>query len=76
MNSNPKSDVKDLSLTREGLEHIEWAGRDMPVLTLIRERFEKEKPLEGIRVSGCLHVTSETANLAITLQAGGADVAL
>ena len=76
MNSNPKSDVKDLSLTREGLEHIEWAGRDMPVLTLIRERFEKEKPLEGIRVSGCLHVTSETANLAIALQAGGADVAL
>ena len=76
MNSNPKSDVKDLFLAREGLEHIEWAGRDMPVLTLIRERFEKERPLVGIRVSGCLHVTSETANLAITLQAGGADVAL
>ena len=76
MSSKPESDVKDLSLAREGIEHIEWAGRDMPVLGLIRERFEKEKPLVGIRVSGCLHVTSETANLAITLQAGGADVAL
>ena len=76
MSNDSKSDVKDLSLSREGVEHIEWAGRDMPVLALIRERFEKEKPLVGIRVSGCLHVTSETANLAITLQAGGADVAL
>ncbi len=76
MSNKPESDVKDLSLMREGIEHIEWAGRDMPVLALIRERFEKEKPLVGIRVSGCLHVTSETANLAITLQAGGADVAL
>ena len=76
MSNDSKSDVKDLSLSREGVEHIEWAGRDMPVLALIRERFEKEKPLAGIRVSGCLHVTSETANLAITLQAGGADVAL
>ena len=76
MRNDYKSDVKDLSLAREGVEHIEWAGRDMPVLALIRERFEKEKPLVGIRVSGCLHVTSETANLAITLQAGGADVAL
>ena len=76
MKSNSGSDVKDLSLAREGLEHIEWAGRDMPVLALIRERFEKERPLVGIRVSGCLHITSETANLAITLKAGGADVAL
>lgn len=76
MSSNSGSDVKDLSLSREGLEHIEWAGRDMPVLALIRERFEKERPLVGIRVSGCLHVTSETANLAITLQAGGAEVSL
>ena len=76
MSNKPESDVKDLSLMREGIEHIEWAGRDMPVLALIRERFEKEKPLVGIRVSGCLHVTSETANLAITLQAGGAEVAL
>ena len=76
MSSNPRSDVKDLSLAREGLEHIEWAGRDMPVLALIRERFEKEKPLTGVRASACLHVTSETANLAITLKAGGADVSL
>ena len=76
MSSKSESDVRDLSLAREGIEHIEWAGRDMPVLALIRERFEKERPLVGMRVSGCLHVTSETANLAITLQAGGADVAL
>ena len=76
MSSKSGSDVRDLSLAREGIEHIEWAGRDMPVLALIRERFEKERPLVGMRVSGCLHVTSETANLAITLQAGGADVAL
>ena len=76
MSSIATSDVKDLSLAREGVEHIEWAGRDMPVLALIRERFEKERPLVGIRVSGCLHVTSETANLAITLKAGGADVSL
>ena len=76
MNNNSMGDVKDLSLVKEGLEHIQWAGQDMSVLGLIRERFAREKPLEGLRVSGCLHVTSETANLAITLQAGGASVVL
>ena len=76
MNNNSMGDVKDLSLVKEGLEHIQWAGQDMSVLSLIRERFAREKPLEGLRVSGCLHVTSETANLAITLQAGGAAVVL
>ena len=76
MNKNSMGDVKDLSLVKEGLEHIHWAGQDMSVLSLIRERFAREKPLEGLRVSGCLHVTSETANLAITLQAGGASVVL
>ena len=68
--------VKDLSLAADGLKRIEWAGREMLVLRLIRERFSEERPLEGIRVSGCLHVTTETANLALTLQAGGASVAL
>src|SRR5207249_9404175 len=57
-------------------KRIHWADRDMPVLARIRERFEKEKPLQGVRLSGCLHVTAETANLARTLKAGGADVVL
>ncbi|NOZ63364.1 MAG: adenosylhomocysteinase [Caldiserica bacterium] len=65
--------VKDLSLSEEGKRKIEWAGRRMPVLTLIKERFEKEKPLQGLRIGCCLHVTSETANLVITLKEGGAD---
>ena len=69
-------DVKDLSLTAKGRERVEWAAQEMPVLRLIRERFEKEKPLAGIQISGCLHITSETANLALTLVAGGADLAL
>ncbi len=69
-------DVKDLSLAEGGRLRIEWADRDMPVLRSIRERFEREKPLEGIRISACLHVTTETANLMRTLQAGGADVVL
>lgn len=69
-------DVKDLSLAEKGLTRIEWADQSMPVLRLIRERFEKEKPLKGIRVSSCLHVTTETANLARTLKAGGAQVCL
>jgi adenosylhomocysteinase len=69
-------DVRDPGLARVGRERIEWAGGEMPVLGLIRERFEKERPLEGIRVGACLHVTTETANLMETLQAGGADVAL
>jgi adenosylhomocysteinase len=69
-------DVRDLSLATGGRYRIEWAERDMPVLRQIRERFEKERPLEGVRLSACLHVTTETANLARTLQAGGADVVL
>jgi adenosylhomocysteinase len=69
-------DVKDISLAETGKQRIEWAYREMPVLTLIRERFTKEKPLKGVRISGCLHITTETANLALTLQAGGADVVL
>jgi len=69
-------DVKDLDLATGGRYRIEWAGQEMPVLKQIRERFEKEQPLKGIRVSACLHVTTETANLMQTLQAGGADVVL
>ncbi len=69
-------DVKDLSLAEGGRRRIEWAGREMPVLRSIRERFVKERPLAGLRVSACLHVTSETANLMQTLQAGGADIVL
>jgi adenosylhomocysteinase len=69
-------DVKDLSLAGLGRQRIEWAERDMPVLRAIRERFEAEKPLKGLRMSACLHVTSETANLARTLVAGGADLVL
>jgi adenosylhomocysteinase len=69
-------DVRDLSLATGGRYRIEWAERDMPVLRQIRERFEKEKPLKDVRLSACLHVTTETANLARTLQAGGADVVL
>ena len=71
-----KGQVKDLSLSKDGVNRIEWAEREMPVLRLIRQRFAKEKPLAGLRLSACLHVTSETANLALTLQAGGADLAL
>ena len=69
-------DVKDLKLAEGGRRRIEWAAREMPVLRSILERFEKERPLEGLRVSACLHVTSETANLMKTLQAGGADIVL
>jgi adenosylhomocysteinase len=69
-------DVKDLSLAGVGYQRIVWAERDMPVLRAIRERFEAEKPLAGMRMSACLHVTAETANLARTLVAGGADVVL
>ena len=71
-----KGDVKDLSLAKAGVNKIEWAGREMPVMKIIRERFEKEKPLAGVRLSACLHVTSETANLAIALRDSGADVVL
>jgi len=69
-------DVKDLALAEEGRQRIEWAGREMPVLKLISQRFAKEKPLEGIRIAACLHITTETANLALTLKEGGADVVL
>jgi adenosylhomocysteinase len=68
--------VKDLALADAGKARIEWADRDMPVLANIRERFEREKPLAGMRVSACLHVTTETANLMRTLKAGGADIVL
>ena len=69
-------DVKDLSLAKDGVNRIEWAEREMGVLRLIRQRFEKEKPLAGYKYALCLHVTSETANLAITLKAGGGDLVL
>lgn len=69
-------DVKDLGLADQGNLKIEWAERTMPVLRLIKQRFQREKPLQGIRIAACLHVTTETANLAKTLKAGGADVRL
>ncbi|MEK6677909.1 MAG: adenosylhomocysteinase [Nitrospirota bacterium] len=69
-----KSDVKDIKLAEKGRLRIEWAEQNMPVLRLIKKRFQKEKPLKGVRLSACLHVTTETACLADTLKAGGADV--
>ncbi|HIN62984.1 MAG TPA: adenosylhomocysteinase, partial [Candidatus Marinimicrobia bacterium] len=72
----PDHDVKDLGLAPAGKKRVLWADRNMPVLASIRERFEKEKPLEGTRLSACLHVTAETANLMRTLNAGGADTLL
>ena len=71
-----KYDIKDSKLAKEGRLKIEWASEYMPVLKLIRERFKKEKPLKGVRIGCCLHVTSETANLMLTLKGGGAEVAL
>ncbi len=76
MSTTVVGDVKDLSLAALGYQRIQWAERDMPVLRAIRERFEVEKPLAGLRMSACLHVTAETANLARTLVAGGADLVL
>jgi adenosylhomocysteinase len=76
MATTRRHDVKDLALAEEGLRRIEWADRQMPVLAAIRDRFEREQPLAGYRVSACLHVTSETANLMRALKAGGADVVL
>ena len=76
MATTKRYDVKDLALAAEGVRRIEWADRQMPVLAAIRERFESEQPLSGYRVSACLHVTTETANLMRTLKAGGADVVL
>jgi adenosylhomocysteinase len=69
-------DVKDLSLAREGRLRIDWANKEMPVVRLIRKRFGKERPLAGVRISACLHITTETANLALALKEGGAEVVL
>ena len=71
-----KGDVKDIALADAGRRKIEWAQQQMPVLQQIRKRFAKERPLKGVRVSACLHVTSETANLMIALRDGGADIVL
>ncbi len=76
MSASQNHDVADLALAAEGRRRIDWAEREMPVLRLIRARFERERPLAGMRVAACLHVTTETANLVRTLQAGGAAVAL
>ena len=76
MATTRRFDVKDVALAPEGLSRIEWADRQMPVLAAIRDRFEREQPLAGYRISACLHVTSETANLMRTLKAGGGDIVL
>ncbi len=76
MTTSTQGDVRDFSLTPRGKDRIEWAAKDMPVLRLIRERFARDLPLQGVRMAGCLHITTETANLAITLKAGGADLVL
>jgi len=75
-NKSETGDIKDMTLAEQGMKRINWAEREMPVLRLINERFTKEKPLRGLKVAACLHVTSETANLAITLSNGGAEVSL
>jgi len=69
-------DIKDLSLKNEGKKRVEWAGRNMPLLNIINENFKKEKPFKNLRISACLHVTTETANLMETLKAGGAEISL
>ena len=74
--SSRGSDVKDQELAAQGQDLVDWAAREMPVLGLIRERFAKEQPLKGLRLAACLHVTSETGNLMLTLKAAGADIAL
>src|SRR5260221_10669173 len=76
MTTSIKGDAKDLSLAARGKDRIEWAAKEMPVLRLIQERFTKDQPLKGVRMAGCLHITTETANLSITLNAGGADLVL
>ena len=76
MASYKNYDVKDLKLAESGRQRMEWAEREMPVLRQIKTRFKKEKPLKGINVAGCLHVTTETGNLALILKAGGADLIL
>jgi adenosylhomocysteinase len=74
--STVSSDIANSALAAEGKKRIEWAGRNMPVLQQIKERFEKEKPFTGIRIAACMHVTTETANLMLALKAGGAELAL
>ena len=74
--TTPKHDVADLSLADAGSRRVEWAAREMPVLAAIRARLAKEKPFTGLRIAACLHVTTETANLALALRDGGASVAL
>src|ERR671935_960972 len=74
--STSEHDVKDMSLTEQGLARVRWSDGQMPVLRSIRERFRREQPLAGLRVGACLHVTTETANLMITLKAAGASIAL
>ena len=69
-------DVKDMSLAKEGKLRIDWAAKEMPVVKLIKERFDREKPLKGVRISACLHITTETANLALALKEGGGQVVL
>ncbi len=76
MTSTKNYEIKDPKLAEAGKQRIEWASREMPVIKLIRDRFTKEKPLRGIRISGCLHITTETANLALALKEGGADLIL
>ncbi len=74
--SSRGNDVKDMQLATQGQDLIDWAAREMPVVTLIRQRFSTDQPLKGLRLAACLHVTSETANLMLALKAGGADIAL
>src|SRR4030043_1282093 len=69
-------DVKDISLAGVGKQRSDWAFREMPVIGLIRRRFETEKPFKGVRISGCLHITTETANLGLALKEGGAELVL
>ena len=76
MTSTTPSDIADRSLAEAGERRIDWAAREMPVIAQLRRRFAEERPLEGLRVAGCLHVTAETANLALALQAGGAELSL
>src|SRR4029079_2625943 len=74
--AGPKFDIKDPSLAPDGRRRIDWAAREMPVLRQIREQFARERPLAGIRLVACAHVTTDTANLRLTLKAGGADAVL
>jgi len=76
MSSSIQGDIKDIGLAPQGEQRIEWAAREMPVLRLIGERFERERPLQGVRLAACLHITSETANLVLALHRGGAHIAL